>query len=295
MDIKPKIGLVVLNYNDYNTTLLFLDSVEKNRLIDFIVVVDNKSTDGSFEILSKRETNTIKVVSTEENRGYASGNNYGIEVLNNLINPEYIIIANPDVSFDESYIKEMLECFNSHKDTVAVAGVMNSSANINNPKIAWKLPTYSDLILSNLLIMRRFLGDRTLYKESYLLSDRFVRVDVIPGSLMFLSNEPFKEVGYFDTETFLYEEENILSHKLLSSGYELYIASKVSYEHNHAVSINKSIPNVGKRLDIGFKSREVYASKCLDIGFIKKTLLRITYRIGRFNYLICLRIINVHR
>lgn len=295
MDIKPKIGLVVLNYNDYNTTLLFLDSVEKNRLIDFIVVVDNKSTDGSFEILSKRETNTIKVVSTEENRGYASGNNYGIEVLNNLINPEYIIIANPDVSFDESYIKEMLECFNSHKDTVAVAGVMNSSANINNPKIAWKLPTYSDLILSNLLILRRFVGDRTLYKESYLLSDRFVRVDVIPGSLMFLSNEHFKEVGYFDTETFLYEEENILSHKLLRSGYALYIASKVSYEHNHAVSINKSIPNVGKRLDIGFKSREVYASKCLDIGFIKKALLRISYCIGRFNYLICLRIINVHR
>lgn len=295
MDIKPKIGLVVLNYNDYNTTLLFLDSVEKNRLIDFIVVVDNKSTDGSFEILSKRETNTIKVVSTEENRGYASGNNYGIEVLNNLINPEYIIIANPDVSFDESYIKEMLECFNSHKDTVAVAGVMNSSANINNPKIAWKLPTYSDLILSNLLIMRRFVGDRTLYKESYLLSDRFVRVDVIPGSLMFLSNAPFKEVGYFDTETFLYEEENILSYKLLHSGYESYIASEVSYEHNHAVSINKSIPNVGKRLDIDFKSRMIYATKYLKIGIPKKVILFVTYYIGMFNYINCLKIRKIKR
>lgn len=292
---SEKIGLVVLNYNDYQTTLQFLNLTENISLIGHIVVVDNHSTDNSFEILKRREDSKITVISTERNAGYAAGNNVGISELRKKISPTYIIIANPDVTFDEEFIMETLTCFYQKKDAAAVSGVMISNANFNNPKIAWKRPAYTDLILSNLLILRRIIGDRTNYGNEYLKSERFVKVDAIPGSLFIVKNEDLQRVEDLDEDTFLYEEENILSYRLYDIGKAIYLASNVTYHHNHSISINKSIPNVGKRLDIDFESRMIYADKYLKISKIKRMFLKLTYRIGKFNYLICLRLIHWKR
>ncbi len=293
--IDTKIGLVVLNYNDFQTTLQFLNLAENISLIDHIVVVDNHSTDKSLEVLKLRESGKITVISTAKNAGYAAGNNAGIFELRRKISPTYIIIANPDVAFDEEFIMESLECFNQKKDAAAVSGIMLSDANFNNPKTAWKRPAYIDLILSNLLILRKIIGDRTNYTNEYLRSDRFVKVDAIAGSLFIVKNVDLLHAGDLDEDTFLYEEENILSHRLHDIGKAIYLASDVNYYHNHSVSINKSIPNVGKRLDIGFESRMIYADKYLKISKIKRMFLKFTYRIGKFNYLTCLRLARLRR
>lgn len=293
--IDTKIGLVVLNYNDYQTTLQFLDSIENNSLIDHIVVVDNHSTDNSFNVLKQRERDGITVISTTKNAGYAAGNNAGISELRRKISPKYIIIANPDVTFNDEFILETLKCFDQKKDAAAVSGVMISNANFNNPKTAWKRPTYTDLILSNLLILRRIIGDRTSYTNEYLRSARFVKVDAIAGSLFIVKNDDLLCVGDLDEDTFLYEEENILSYRLYDIGKAIYLASNVSYHHNHSVSINKSIPYVGKRLDIDFESRMIYADKYLKVSKIKRMFLKLTYRIGRFNYLMSIRITHWKR
>ncbi len=52
MKRKPLVSIVILNYNTSKLTLNLLDSIEKRS--DFeIILVDNSSTDGSWESFKK--------------------------------------------------------------------------------------------------------------------------------------------------------------------------------------------------------------------------------------------------
>lgn len=113
------IGCVVLNYNDADTTLDLLKRIEPMEIIDQIVLVDNKSTDNSLERLKEQESNKVHVVCAKKNGGYGSGNNVGIGYLRKNYSCDYIIIANPDVIFNESVIKKMVNEFD--ENTVIVA------------------------------------------------------------------------------------------------------------------------------------------------------------------------------
>ena len=48
-----KTGFVILNYNSYNLTSKLAAAVSAYRNIDLVVIVDNKSTDDSYEKLKK--------------------------------------------------------------------------------------------------------------------------------------------------------------------------------------------------------------------------------------------------
>ena len=67
-----KIGIVVLNYNDYKETREYIDTIKKFRTINEIVVVDNNSTDASYEVLKRMEKGNITVLKAKENNGRTS-------------------------------------------------------------------------------------------------------------------------------------------------------------------------------------------------------------------------------
>ncbi|KKS85072.1 MAG: Glycosyl transferase family 2 [Candidatus Gottesmanbacteria bacterium GW2011_GWA1_43_11] len=59
-----------------------------------IIVVDNASTDKTVDIV-KKNFKTVRLFSLSQNRGYAGGNNFGIEKALEL-NCEFVLILNPD-------------------------------------------------------------------------------------------------------------------------------------------------------------------------------------------------------
>ncbi|MCR5405048.1 MAG: glycosyltransferase family 2 protein [Butyrivibrio sp.] len=67
-----KTGLVVLNYNDSETVIEFLDKIKEYNTIDSIVVVDNCSTDDSYErirrAIENAETGTGESVNLSEEK-----------------------------------------------------------------------------------------------------------------------------------------------------------------------------------------------------------------------------------
>ena len=52
-----KTGLVLVNYNDYETINKFIDNVKNFGIIDTIVIVDNASTDDSYQKIKKITNN----------------------------------------------------------------------------------------------------------------------------------------------------------------------------------------------------------------------------------------------
>ena len=78
--------LIVLNYNDAETTLEFVEMAKMCNAIDKIVVVDNCSTDYSLSKLTCLKSDKIDVIQTDKNGGYAYGNNFA-DMLKKIIIP----------------------------------------------------------------------------------------------------------------------------------------------------------------------------------------------------------------
>lgn len=287
------VALIVLNYNDYETTEKYIKTVREYDVLDKIVVVDNCSTDNSFEKLLQFASSKIDVIKTDSNKGYASGNNYGFYHIVKNYKMDYVIISNPDVEFAAEIVDVMINQMKQSSNIGMISCKMNCTSGINTP-IAWKIPRYWDCVLENLIILKKIIGNRLEYKESH-FNNQLCVVDVIPGSFFMMPVDVFKEVEGFDESTFLYYEENMLAYKLLERGYKEYIIGDKEYIHRHSISINKNINSVKRRLQIAYESRCIYCKKYLKVGKAKQFILKVTFKIGLFNYLFALKILNKQR
>lgn len=279
--------LIILNYNDAQSCLNLVNKIEQYKNIDKIVLVDNLSTDDSYSHLLKLQNSKIDVIQTNHNGGYSYGNNYGCFWAINKYSPDYLTICNPDIYFEEDVLEELISIMNREKEKfVSSISCQMNCESTPNLLSTWKLPKYSDCILNNLTILRKIIGDRTIYRKDELNQTTPVKVDVLAGSFFIIRSKAFTSVNGFDDSVFLYNEENILSKKLKEKGWSNLYLNYLSYDHYHSISINKSFSSEAKKLDLAYKSRLIYCEKYLKINKIKKIFFVITYKIGKFNYLV---------
>ena len=115
------ISVVVLNYNNKNVIFRCIDSLKQfqERYNYEIIVVDNKSSDGSYEELLnnyKRDKN-IKIVQNIKN-GCASGRNLGVK----NATKDFIVFLDSDQWVLHKYwLDNYIEMYNNIKDIGAVA------------------------------------------------------------------------------------------------------------------------------------------------------------------------------
>lgn len=233
-----KLSLIVLNYNDFTTTENFIKKIKNYKNIENIIVVDNASTDGSYEKLKKYEGTNIAIIKTERNKGYASGNNFGIKYAIENFNPEYLCISNPDIDIEDEVFKNITDFMEKTDKAGIVSGIIYKDEKTENIS-AWHLPTYKNCILEQLYVLHTLLRKGISYSNDELRKKLVHEVDVIPGCFFVIKTEVMKDIGYFDERTFLYYEENILSKKLHDKNYHNYILSNIKFYHREHVSIEK--------------------------------------------------------
>ena len=121
-----KTAAVILNYNDAEATIEAVRRIESFTAIDFIVAVDNASTDDSVDRLKEAlaECSRAVLLKNSRNGGYGYGNNVGVRYAKESLDAELCVIANPDASFDEALIRDMQKVFAEYEDTGAVGAVM---------------------------------------------------------------------------------------------------------------------------------------------------------------------------
>ncbi|MFD2385755.1 glycosyltransferase [Enterococcus rivorum] len=98
--------MIILNYNDAFNTISYLSKIETFSSVDKYIVVDNHSTDNSYQkFLELPNTDKVIFLEAKVNRGYAHGNNIGIKYAVNNFSVKNIIISNPDIEVKENTIK----------------------------------------------------------------------------------------------------------------------------------------------------------------------------------------------
>ena len=238
-------AIIILNFNNYNDTINCIESVEKfNSASIRYYVVDNGSSNNSVEILDsyfkmKADNSYLRVKDTgnadnynfkkynfivsDVNDGYANGNNKGLLFATKDETIENILILNNDILFIEDIIPFLIEKLDTIKDVGIVSPLLLKKdgetidyncarTNISN----WHL------ITNYLFLDHDFCGYRTrtnnqryiLKKNPELQAAEKVEIELPSGSCMMIKKEVFKAINFFDKNTFLFYEENILFKKL---------------------------------------------------------------------------------
>lgn len=264
--------LIVLNYNDFEMTKSFIEQVENFEVIDKIIVVDNSSTDNSFEILKELNSYKVDVIRTDANEGYAIGNNFGVKYANRNYKIKNFIISNPDIIVQEVTLINLIEKLNESHNVAAISGQIVKKNGETFKNSCWKLPTYADLLIESSVLISKFFNNilnKGIYSNFNYKNNTLEYTDVLSGCFFVIKNSAFKEVGLFSDKTFLYYEENILFYNLKKFGYKSIIARDERIIHLHGHSISKEFKSLIKKNNILKESAIEYMTSCLKCNKIQ--------------------------
>ena len=269
-----KLVFIIINYNDYKTTKRLLDNIKDYKVIDKIYVVDNHSTDDSYENLKKLKIKRYEVIETPSNKGFAYALNIGAKkAIDDLGNVD-IIFSNSDIIINSNEDLEDLKKTLDKRIVGLVGPVVVQNGKLNR---GWHLPSPKNEILSNLPGIGKRFNKKIYYDDSYYKGDSS-EVEVISFCFFLIKSEVLKEINYFDDNTFLYYEENITASKLKRTQYKTLINNNVTIIHDHSVSVDKNISYINK-YKILKQSQMYFETNYNNANSIEKILLKVTIRL----------------
>lgn len=268
--MQKKIGIVIVNYNDFKTTKRLIENIKDYKCLKQIVVVDNNSTDDSFEQLKEFESNRITIIKNSS-RHFSSGLNVGAKCLIKKVGDCNIIFSNSDVIIKGEEDLEQLSS-DMKEDIVVVGPTVEEHGVLNR---GWRLPSTNWEILFNLpFISRYFKKIRLLYKNDHYEKD-ISTVDVVSGCFFMVDSKFLEKVDFFDETTFLYYEEQIFASKVKNAKKLECVDNRVRIIHDHSVSVDKSIKKIGKHR-ITKQSQRYFCKAYLHANPVQMALLHIT-------------------
>lgn len=283
-----KTAIIVLNYNDSENTTKFVSSVLHYDVLNKIIIVDNLSSkENEFDNLLKLSCEKVDVIRSDKNGGYAYGNNYGLRYLDEKYNDEfkYVIISNPDVYISEENILKTINHMEENENIAICSPRMHF---VNGParRAAWKKRSLG-VDVANSTRITEFLLYPLLKKGEYSKGEyekNILDVENIAGSFFIARHDIFKSIGYFDENTFLFYEEDILGEKIKEKGYKIQVLNDINFMHYESKSIGK-IMNLYKKMDILFDSKIYYHKKYNQVGAIGIILFSILRYVRKFELL----------
>ena len=273
-----KTAVIIVNYNDIQSTIEYVNKIKKYNIIDKIVVVDNLSTtEGALERLKELENEKVYVIQSDKNGGYNYGNNYGIKFLEKKNEQyDYFVISNPDIDIEEKAIENSLKVLKNNKEVAIVAPRMLNKDKKPIRRSAWKLRTFGlDVIHSTRFL--EILFYKKLRAGEYSQKDyekNELEVDAISGSFFIIKNDVLKEIGLFDENVFLFYEEDILAKILKDKKYKTISLNSESFIHYESQTIGKTFNYYNKVRKL-YKSKMYYQTKYNNINSFQKFIFAI--------------------
>ncbi|HEY3373552.1 MAG TPA: glycosyltransferase family 2 protein [Candidatus Aquicultor sp.] len=264
---EAKVGIVILNWNNYKDTARCLRSLECVDYRSYVIyLVDNGSTDDSMSTLmaqfSKRD---IEFILNGENLGFAAGCNRGIaRALDD--NCDYVLLLNNDcVVKDTAFLTTAVEFAEHHPEFGIFGGkilfwpdtqrIWSVGGSISN----WGNETY--------------IGFNEVDEGQYETAEER---SFISGALMLIKREVFSAIGLLPDVYFFGLEDWEYSTRAIRAGYKLAYNPKftVCHEANHSHDTTDPVYVYNYTLSkIIYKKRNLPRYRFAAWGFAYKTYL----------------------
>lgn len=220
------ISIITVNYNGLEDTRNFLSSLRNNvSFADYeMIVVDNGSRQNEAELLSS-EFDWIKAIRSENNMGFAGGNNLGID---NATGDIFLFINN-DIIISSDFIAPLVNRLSS-----------DNRIGVVSPKIIY---SNGPLCYGGCKLLGRY-----LIRINYITDNSDPQTNVSAetalahGAAMMIRKEITEKVGKWPEAYFLYSEEVDYCLAIKRKGYTIWYEPKAIVCHIGSQTTGKISP-----------------------------------------------------
>ena len=147
---KIDVCFIILHYMDQNLTERTVASISGLNDIhnSKIVIVDNASPNESGKKLKQlyEKNNSIEVIRSDINGGFATGNNLGYQLCKSKYDMDFVIVVNNDVVFEQKdFIRVLYQCYNIESFFVAGPDIFVPHRSCHQSPILTQLRTVKDM------------------------------------------------------------------------------------------------------------------------------------------------------
>lgn len=231
---NPKLSIIMLTYNALEYTKKAIASIKEYTRCGYeLIVIDNKSTDGTQAWL-KKQKGIDKLVLNKTNKGVAGGRNQGIL----MSEGDYILFVDNDIKVGIGWDGELLSTF-ENEHNVGVVGKQGNNVECYNP-----------LRFSH---FKKAPADVGIYS-----------VDVVPGFCFCFPRNLLKNVGMQTTKLGKFWHEDLeFCGKVKKAGFRVLANTKINIVHYE----HKSVTTKGRVTDEQIKQRfPGFENKAANVG-----------------------------
>lgn len=218
----PPVSVIVLSYNtrDLTVTCLHQFAVDAAAAGWQVIAVDNGSQDGTASAVAQIFPH-VEVVRSEQNRGFAGGNNLGLA----RAQGNAIILMNSDVLAPFSTLAALPLFLEQHPDVGALSPRLLTQDGAPQAFAFGGDPTLHYLLRRGL---RRLFGRRPLHDWAVAFP---IEADWISGACMCVRRTTMEQVGVLDEQFFLYFEDNDWCLRMRKAGWRVMYVPTVAVTH----------------------------------------------------------------
>jgi len=269
------IAFIILHYKNLKDTLDCINSLESfvNSGHKIIVVANGSKDNNICELKSSKLEFDLLI--SDNNLGFAKGNNKGILYAKEKYNPDFVIVLNSDIVYCNGYIeKELDSIYAKYQFDVAGPKILDKNLNNQNPNYSVLKNKFEIFVHLLRMDVTFFLVQINLYffikkifkkirntENGRKVIEQNVIIENVPlhGSAIIFSKKYIKKFkDPFDESTFLYGEEEYLFMRMKYFHLKFVYIPSISFFHKEDGSLDKlfSANDKGKLKFIIFQTRK---------------------------------------
>ncbi|MDB2693031.1 hypothetical protein N9Y34_01405 [Candidatus Pelagibacter bacterium] len=210
MNNLAKLTIVIVTYKTDSAILKnCLNSIDKN--VEIKIIENSFKKENQFFSIDKK--NNLSIHFTGKNLGYGAGNNYGF----NLVNTDYVIVANPDIVFHKTFFDNVKKYLDSSLNFTIIGSTYNQDKSFSS----------SGVFKEN--EKKQYSND--IESSTKKIFETLTKVDWVTGCMMLINLKKFNSRKIFDESFFLYFEEFDLCKNLELKNENVFRAKDLLIDH----------------------------------------------------------------
>jgi N-acetylglucosaminyl-diphospho-decaprenol L-rhamnosyltransferase len=203
------VTVISVMYNGEGIVNDYFESLANNKYIKQIIVVDNASTDLTYEKVQEHSVPNVVLLQAGANVGFGNGCNIGLE----KVQTPYALLLNPDAKISEESLGELLSCAKQNPDAAIVV-----------PRIVLGDGSYQESYKKKVFIREKSGG-------KFIVPDGDLCADFLSGAVMLWNMDLMRKVGFFDPNIFLFYEDDDICLRVRDAGYGLVCTPRAIAQH----------------------------------------------------------------
>lgn len=272
------LSIIIVNYNvkDFLSHLLQSIKAATKNISTEIIVVDNASSDGSVEHLSKNHPE-VTLISSTVNLGFSRANNLGLQKASG----RYLLLLNPDTLVSEDTFDTMIQFMDTNPEAgLAGCKLLNTDGTLQlacrrgfpGPWVSFcKVTGLSAMFPKSRLFAR--------YNLTYLDENETYEVDAISGAFMFIRKSVVDSIGGLDEQFFMYGEDLDWCYRVQKAGHKVFYVHTTKIIHYKGESTKRS--NIDETR-VFYNAMRLFVRKHFSAYYFVEILLRFAISIREF-------------